>query len=562
MAMSELTPNLPNIWLRSFFGFNPEEDGYIGWSQESGRNHVIGKIAPGDLMMIYGAGSEHTDPSQKLRIVGFLQIDPQPIRDVDKASPKGMERKRRNGWEDKWTYALPVRRAWRVNSPARLDQIAFKTYKPEKGRSIAAWSPALEPEEIERAAGLRVTEVPVFGEAPMVGGLVDRPLAEAFTFGGSDPLRPAAFEASFRRFQGLVELKSGEPFNRFDEGLIAVWESYKPRVRAYGLELMAVESWSEDQIGSGKILQKVIDAIEIQATHGDRTNNMVFWQNRYGHAQRDHRALLEAQLSSLDRNRFERLFFDLYRGDRDEGAIFEDLRDISHSKYPLLAYLFFLKDMDRFMPIQPTGFDRVFGEMGIEFKTLRNCSWDNYQTFTAILNELRGDIERAAGLTGVRLIDAHSLCWMFSTLLKQEANGELSSSGNVNERTLGARERSIADIKYSVNKTVFNANGQIVPRKVKEKELRMTDAELDKRIRELLDIQGDRCTITGLPFQFQGAHDDPNMLPSLDRIDSNGHYESSNVQLVCRFINFWKQASDDADFRRLIMLVRGEEADQ
>lgn len=151
---------------------------------------------------------------------------------------------------------------------------------------------------------------------------------------------------------------------------------------------------------------------------------------------------------------------------------------------------------------------------------------------------------------------------MFSTLLKQEANGELSSSGNVNERTLGARERSIADIKYSVNKTVFNANGQIVPRKVKEKELRMTDAELDKRIRELLDIQGDRCTITGLPFQFQGAHDDPNMLPSLDRIDSNGHYESSNVQLVCRFINFWKQASDDADFRRLIMLVRGEEADQ
>jgi hypothetical protein len=97
-----------------------------------------------------------------------------------------------------------------------------------------------------------------------------------------------------------------------------------------------------------------------------------------------------------------------------------------------------------------------------------------------------------------------------------------------------------------------------VPRKVKEKELRMSDAELEKRIRELLEIQGDRCAITGLPFQFLGAHDDTNMLPSLDRIDSNGHYEATNVQLVCRFINFWKQAADDEGFRRLMMIVRGE----
>ena len=51
----------------------------------------------------------------------------------------------------------------------------------------------------------------------------------------------------------------------------------------------------------------------------------------------------------------------------------------------------------------------------------------------------------------------------------------------------------------------------------------------------------------------------PTAIPSLDRIDSDGHYESSNVQLVCRFINLWKQAADDAEFRRVIMLVRGDE---
>jgi hypothetical protein len=104
---------------------------------------------------------------------------------------------------------------------------------------------------------------------------------------------------------------------------------------------------------------------------------------------------------------------------------------------------------------------------------------------------------------------------------------------------------------------VFNSNGQVVERKVKDKELQMSDAELDKRIRGLLEVQEGRCAITGLPFQYRGRHDDENMLPSLDRIDSDGHYTAENVQLVCRFINFWKQASSDAEFRRLINLVRG-----
>ncbi|WP_406720776.1 hypothetical protein RPE78_12855 [Thioclava litoralis] len=52
----------------------------------------------------------------------------------------------------------------------------------------------------------------------------------------------------------------------------------------------------------------------------------------------------------------------------------------------------------------------------------------------------------------------------------------------------------------------------------------MSYVELDKLIRDLLTIQEDRCAITGLPFQFRGAQTDDDMLPSLDRIDSSGHY--------------------------------------
>lgn len=374
----------------------------------------------------------------------------------------------------------------------------------------------------------------------------------------SDVLDSIDFSAAFARFQDLVT-RYDQPFTRFDEGAIAAWESYKPKVRNVALTRLQTDSWMQDQIGSGDIVAKVIDAIEIQATHGDLKNNMVFWHNRFGHANRDHRALIEAATTGTGLASIERLLFDLYRGGRPEGEVFEDLSEATGAKYPLMAYLFFLKDMDRFMPIQPTGFDRVFSEIGLEFRTLRNCSWSNYAEFNTILDALRAPIARAAGLETVRLIDAHSLMWMFSALLRMEEKGELSSGAKASERYLGARDKSIADMKYSVGKTVFNSNGQVIPTKVKNKELRMSDAELDKLLHELLEIQGDSCAITGLPLQFQGAHSDENMLPSLDRIDSSGHYEHGNLQIVCRFINFWKQASDDSEFRRLLTVVRGDE---
>ncbi|MFQ8430793.1 hypothetical protein [Amaricoccus sp. W119] len=104
-----------------------------------------------------------------------------------------------------------------------------------------------------------------------------------------------------------------------------------------------------------------------------------------------------------------------------------------------------------------------------------------------------------------------------------------------------------------------NANGQIIQRVLKNKELRMTSAELEKLIASLLDLQDNRCALTGIPFQFLGPEADKNLLPSLDRIDSAGHYEVGNLQVVCQFINFWKSDGDNAEFQRLLMLVRGVE---
>ena len=305
------------------------------------------------------------------------------------------------------------------------------------------------------------------------------------------------FRSAFDRFRALVETKSGHPFRGFDEGLAADWENYKPRLRDHALGLLRTEDWLEGEIGSGAILNRTVEAIEIQDSRLKLTNNLVFWQNRYGHARRDHRAMLEAASNAALRGGIEGFLFGLYRGGADEGVTFDGLVDATGGKYPLLAYLFFLKDMERYMPIQPTGFDRAFGALGIEFTTLRQCSWANYATFNATLDRLRPLIAQAAGLDTVRLVDAHSFCWIFSTLLKEEAGGTLerASGGRDEGRVLVGREKAVVAMRYAVEETVRNASGQIAERRVKNKELHMNAAELEKLIASLLDLQGDRCPL-------------------------------------------------------------------
>ena len=136
----------------------------------------------------------------------------------------------------------------------------------------------------------------------------------------------------------------------------------------------------------------------------------------------------------------------------------------------------------------------------------------------------------------MRLIDAHSFGWLLERLDDdgdQGANAGRKDAG----RIVGGREKSIIEMRFSVENTVKNSY-QIIQRTVKDKELRMTSAELEKLLAFLLDLQGNRCALTGILFHFHGPDADKNLLPSVDRIDSDGHYEVGNLQVVCQFINF------------------------
>lgn len=105
--------------------------------------------------------------------------------------------------------------------------------------------------------------------------------------------------------------------------------------------------------------------------------------------------------------------------------------------------------------------------------------------------------------------------------------------------------------------TVATANGQQVLKTVKVKETGFSNThEFETYVEELIREQEELCALTGLPLGFDSLCEDKQMLASLDRIDSSGHYERNNLQLVCRFMNRWKGADPDSEVRRLLDALR------
>jgi hypothetical protein len=120
-----------------------------------------------------------------------------------------------------------------------------------------------------------------------------------------------------------------------------------------------------------------------------------------------------------------------------------------------------------------------------------------------------------------------------------------------------AKQRAAVQMVMTAHQTAQFANGQEVLRTVKNKDILFpSKVEFENYLLSLIDLQEGMCAVTGLPLQYHGEHDDAEMLCSLDRIDSAGHYAQGNLQIVCRFVNKWKNNADDQEFRRLINVVR------
>ena len=216
-------------------------------------------------------------------------------------------------------------------------------------------------------------------------------------------ISPRRFFAELDILRETLLKMDGIPFESFTRGTPYSWEGYKDEVYAEARRRLAIEDWNVGDAGTGSILERVIQAVEIKG------NNLLKWA-QYG----AHNVLSEVRSDSRC-FAVESLLCDFYKGELEAEETFDPLVDILGKKYPLIAYLFFIKDCDRFLPISPENFDEVFVRLGVDLKTSGRCGWDNYSAYLGVIRQVR-KLLQSEGYESTRQLDAHSFCWMLANL--------------------------------------------------------------------------------------------------------------------------------------------------
>jgi hypothetical protein len=222
-------------------------------------------------------------------------------------------------------------------------------------------------------------------------------------------ISPSRFRQAFDRIQRIHLEKSGAPLDSFEnrEPFTQEWEGYKTAIPGRAMAVMQPRRWSKKSIGSGTILESVIQAIELQG------NNLLQWEAKNGPKSRVHRPLLDAREKVEACTTLETLFYNLYALNQADQTTFEAITAQCGRRYELLAYLFFIAAPYRFMPLRTTSFDKALSELGVDLKTRGQCGWENYLAFLSALRQVQQSLQ-AEGISDATLLHAHSFCWILA----------------------------------------------------------------------------------------------------------------------------------------------------
>ena len=121
--------------------------------------------------------------------------------------------------------------------------------------------------------------------------------------------------------------------------------------------------------------------------------------------------------------KLEGCLYALYHREVQNERSFAELVGIFGKAYPLIAYLFFLKDKSRYLPIAPQRFDYACERLEVNFKTSRLPSWENYQSYLSLIRELKTMLAKKLDVR-VTLLEAHS----FASILGIQMDPEPLSS--------------------------------------------------------------------------------------------------------------------------------------
>lgn len=126
-------------------------------------------------------------------------------------------------------------------------------------------------------------------------------------------------------------------------------ENYKSRIFQECKSVLGFADWTSDLIGTGEISKRIISAV-------DKSSNLIDYRVK---------STFYNLLDPLNEKYCpdcEQVLYDIYKSKSNTSAekdAFEKSINAFGKKYSLIAYLWFLKDKDRFLPISPRQFQNI-----------------------------------------------------------------------------------------------------------------------------------------------------------------------------------------------------------
>lgn len=140
---------------------------------------------------------------------------------------------------------------------------------------------------------------------------------------------------------------------------------------------------------------------------------------------------------------------------------------------------------------------------------------------------------------------------------KAERSGKAAVWNLSQEAILLMLMRETAARMVNTAQQTATESGQEVVSVTKDKQfLFPSSAAAQEYALDLMKKQEGRCALTGLKLLLDNESGDDQCRYSLDRIDSSRHYEPGNLQVVCKFVNQWKGAMENEEFKRLVAKIR------
>lgn len=218
------------------------------------------------------------------------------------------------------------------------------------------------------------------------------------------------FEIVLSEFNKLSTEKIDESKIDFrSHPIVEKHENYKYVIIEDAKNQLLLKTWKENNIGSGIILNNVKNAINV------KSNNLIDWRKKDDFK----------KLKSDKKN--EKFLYDFFKSKIKDELAFNNFQRIGFS-YQLIAYLFFIKNHQKYMPISQARFDKIFQSINIDFKTSGNCSWENYLEYNEIIKQFRKHLSQR--FKNATLLDAHSFLWIYGFQLERTKEETTQKSGN------------------------------------------------------------------------------------------------------------------------------------